>query len=566
MQIDARTLTDGETVEADVCIVGGGPAGTVCAREFLDSGLRVALIESGGTQRDARIQQLSAGELEGEIHEPPQDTHLRQLGGTANHWIIKMSDKRYGYRFAPLDDIDFERRDALPYSGWPIRRADLDPFYERVHAVCGVGPFDYGAARWSSPEARALPLPPEQVETGMFMFSPTAVFTTDIPRAMAQSSNVHAYLHATVVELVCTSDGGQVSEARVRTLDGKTLRFRARRFVLTANALQTPRLLLASRGVHRQGIGNQHDQVGRYYTDHSLVPSGNFYPHDPQVINQLVLYDMRLIEGSSVLGRLRVASETMRREGLVNLTATLFPMPPMRDVEALNAVRDIAQSLAARRLPPNLGRGLAQLWAGRRHLLRVGYEKLRYDTPIMPGFGRGGWSRLKNNERKYNRLELLAFVEQSPNPDNRVTLIDRCDELGMPLIKLRFRWDDHDLWSIRRSQAILAQALEATGLGRYEAPQQPPDGRLPVVGLHHMASTARMHDDPHLGVLDRHCRVHGVGNLYVGGSAAFTTGGYANPTLTNLALTVRVADHVKASLSQAADVQAGVPVAGRAAA
>jgi choline dehydrogenase-like flavoprotein len=375
------------------------------------------------------------------------------------------------------------------------------------------------------------------------------VFTTEIPRQLAASKNVHAYLNATVVELLAAPDGGSVQAAVVKTFDGKTIRFTARQFILTCNALQTPRLLLASRRVHPNGIGNDHDVVGRYYMDHSLVPSGNFYPHDPAIINRLALYDMRLIEGASVLGKLQLAPSIMRREKLANFAATLFPMPSMKDVEALISVREVAKGLMARQLPDNLGQHLANLVRGHRHLVRVAWEKLRHDTPIMPGFGRGGWSRLGNNERKYKRLELLAFVEQSPNPDNRVTLLDARDELGMPRIKLRFRWDDADLDSIRRAQAIMAEALEATGLGRFEPPAPPPGGRLPLVGLHHMAGTARMNDDPKKGVVDRHCRVHGVGNLFVGGSAVFATSGYANPTLTNLALTMRAADTIKRRLA-----------------
>ncbi len=548
MQFDSRTLPDGETIDVDVCIVGAGPAGTVCAREFLGTGVRVAVLESGGVGRDARTQALSAGELEGEVHEPLDETHLRQLGGTANHWIIKMADRRYGYRFAPLDPIDFEARDGLPHSGWPITRSDLDPYYERVHQVCGVGPFDYGCERWSSERAQPLPLPADQVQTSAFMFSPTAVFTTEIPRQLAESRHVHVYLNSTVVELLPASDGGSIGQAVVKTFDGKTIRFGARQFILTCNALQTPRLLLASRSVHAQGIGNDHDAVGRYYMDHSLVPSGNFYPHDPSIINRLAIYDMRLIDGASVLGRLQLAPQVMRSQQLTNFAATLFPMPSMKDVEALVSVREVAKALMARKLPDDFGRHLAHLWGGHRHLARVAWEKLRHDTPIMPGFGRGGWSRLGNNEHKYQRLELLAFAEQSPNPDNRVTLIESCDALGMPRIKLRFRWDDADLDSIRRAQAVMAAALESTGLGRYEPPNPPPGGRLPLVGLHHMAGTTRMHDDPKRGVVDRYCRVHGVSNLYVGGSAVFATSGYANPTLTNLALTLRVADTVKQCL------------------
>ena len=554
MIIDARTLSDGETAHADVCIIGGGPSGTVCAREFIGSGLRVVLLESGDRQRDARTQALSAGQLSGEVTEPLEETHLRQLGGTANHWIIKMADKRFGYRFAPLDAIDFERREGFAHSGWPITRAELDPFYARAHAVCGVGPFDYQAARWQSSDAMPLQPPSPDVESSTFMFAPTATFTTEIPRQLEASADVHAYLHATVVELLASADGQRVDEAVVRTFEGRTLRFAARRFVLACNALQAPRLLLASRRVHRDGLGNAHGVVGRYYMDHSLVPSGNFYPQDRCIINRLAFYDMRLIEGSSVLGALHVSPQAMRREKLRNFCATLFPMPPQPDVDALLSAKELALALADRRLPRDPAHHLARLWAGRRHLVRVAYEKLRHDTPIMPGFGRGGWSRLQNNERKYPRLELLAFVEQSPNPDNRVTLTDERDELGMPRLRLHYRWDDADLDSIRRAQRLMASTLGAAGLGRYEPAALPQDGRLPVVGLHHMAGTARMHDDPRQGVVDRRCRVHGVGNLYVAGSAVFTTGGYANPTLTNLAITIRVADDLRRSLKGAPTV------------
>lgn len=548
MHVDARGLADGQVVECEVCIVGAGPAGTVCAREFLDSGMRVALLESGGFGNERRIQALSAGTLEGHLEEPVEDTHLRQVGGTANHWIIKMADKRYGYRFAPLDAIDFEARPGMPNSGWPIRRADLDPYYARVHEVCGVGPFDYGADRWSSAEAQPLALAGDAVESAAFMFSPTAVFTQEIPAAIGRSENVDLYTHATVVELRCSPDGRRVTQAVVRHFDGRTVLFSARTFILTCNAVQTPRLLLASRGVHPKGIGNTHDVVGRYYVDHALLPCGNFYPHDPRMINGLAFYDMRLIEGASVLGRVSLTAQTMRREQLPNLSATIFPMPDFSDVDALVSVKELAQAMVDREWPKDIGAHLAKLWAGRRHLLRVAYEKARYDTPIMPGFGRGGWSRLGNNERKYRRLELLALGEQLPEWDNRVTLTDERDELGMPQVKVRYRWSADNLQAFRRSIDILGRAFEGTGLGRYEPADPLTLDNPPTVFLHHMACTTRMHDDPRQGVVDRHGRVHEMANLYIGGSAAFTTAGYANPTLTNLALTTRVADEVKAVL------------------
>ncbi len=279
MQIDVRTLTNHEIIQSDVCVIGAGPAGTTLAQEFLDGGVRVALLESGGTRADHRTQQLSSGALSGDLYEPVEQTHLRQLGGTANHWIIKMADKQYGYRYVPLDEIDFEPREGMPFSGWPIRRADLDPYYARVHAVCGIGPYEYGVDGWQGPEALPLQLDPAEVVTNVFMFGPTSKFTQEFPARFARSDNVDTYLHATGVELLTDAYGNTVEQAVVRTLEGKTLYFKARQFVIAANAYQTPHLLLNSWRAHAHGIGNQYDAVGRYDMDHSMVPSGNFYPH-----------------------------------------------------------------------------------------------------------------------------------------------------------------------------------------------------------------------------------------------------------------------------------------------
>ena len=150
MHINTQAMAANTVVETDICIIGAGPAGTTSAQEFLNSNLQVALLESGGLDYNPRAQQLSAGEISGDLYEPMEDTHLRQVGGTANHWIIKMADKEFGFRYAPLNDIDFKARACVPNSGWPISRQDLDPYYERAHKVCNAGPFRYQPGSWDN--------------------------------------------------------------------------------------------------------------------------------------------------------------------------------------------------------------------------------------------------------------------------------------------------------------------------------------------------------------------------------------------------------------------------------
>ncbi len=551
MQTDINSLENGKLIESDICIIGAGPAGLTLAHEFIGTNFTVSLLESGGFSKNSRTQKLSEGTLSGDLSEPVHQTHIRQVGGTANHWIIKMADKRYGYRYAPFDAIDFEKREGLPYSGWPIQKTDLDAYYAKAVSKCEIGPYLFNAESWANSHIDTLKLDPDKIISDVFMFGPTKKFTQDFPLDISRTSNINLFINATVVELLTSKCGSFTEIAVVKTFAGKTIRFKAKQFILATNAVQTPRLLLNSRKTYLQGIGNQHDNVGRYYMDHSLVPSGNFYLHDPKTIKDFSFYDMRLLSGTSVLGKLKLSTQIMRKHQLRNFTATLFPMPAFQEVEALMSTKYLLEAVVNRKFPTELKKTISAIYKSRSYLLRVFYEKLRYDTPIMPGFGRGGWSKLAN-EQKYKRLELLAFAEQSPNPNNRVTLINEVDELGCKKINLHFKWDEGDINSIKKAQHIFAESLTQTGLGRFGLPDDFAVHPNRLIGLHHMMGTCRMSETPQQGVVDKNCRVFGMQNLYVAGSAVCTTGSYANPTLTNLALSLRVADIIKNELVEAA--------------
>ena len=369
-----------------------------------------------------------------------------------------------------------------------------------------------------------------------------------MPEKFARSQNIDTYIHTTVVELLTDESGNTIETAVVRCFNGNEIHFKAKQFVIASGGYNTPRLLLASRSRFEHGIGNQHDVVGRYYMDHSLVPSGNLYLDDPRVINDMGLYDMRPIDGSSVLGKLSLSEDIMRREGLRNFCATVFPMPKVEDVYALLSLKEMVNN-ARRGMPQRqIFHHMKNIFKGRKHVARVLYQTLVYNSPLMPGFGQGGWSRHDDNHLKFNRVELLAFAEQSPHPDNRVTLLDEKDALGVPRVHVHFSWSEADLNSILRAQAIMAEELKKTGLGRFEPNIINGKPEIGSLGLHHLMGTTRMCEDPKYGVVDADCKVHGTSNLYIASSSVFPTGGYANPTLTIVALAIRVADELKQRL------------------
>ena len=145
MLMDARELSDGQTLDCDVCIVGAGAAGIAMACELDGSGLSVILLESGGTRFDKTIQELYQGSTDDEgRHSPPDMYRKRMFGGSTTIW---------GGRCLPMDPIDFEKRDFVPHSGWPIGRRDLDTFYLKAQEYAEAGSFDYTAGEAFGPAA-----------------------------------------------------------------------------------------------------------------------------------------------------------------------------------------------------------------------------------------------------------------------------------------------------------------------------------------------------------------------------------------------------------------------------
>jgi choline dehydrogenase-like flavoprotein len=135
----------------------------------------------------------------------------------------------------------------------------------------------------------------------------------------------------------------------------------------------------------------------------------------------------------------------------------------------------------------------------------------------------------------------LLNVEQSPHPDNRITLSNRRDSLGVPLPSLHLEWRADDHARLVRLRELFARNLASVGAVTIDS------SSLPDLNAHHHAGTTRMHDDPNRGVADRHGRVHSSDNLYVAGASTFPTAGFANPTLTIVAMAVRLARHLGAA-------------------
>lgn len=513
-------------MEADICVVGAGAAGLALALELRGSALRVCVLEAGGERPDRATQSLLQGEAPFYGETGLEETRLSCLGGTTRVWS--------GW-CRPLDPAVFEPRSGVDEDGWPFPREHLDPFYERAQAVCGLGPFDYDVPRWRSGVGAPLPLDPELVETRLFQMSPPTRFGRAYHETLRRARDLRLLLRAPCIELVTEGGAPRVAAARCATLGGNTFAVRARFFVLAAGGIENARLLLLSDRDRPGGLGNAHGLVGRYFMEHPYVTAGRLQlkPSSPP----LRFYHWHRVSRDDgrvrVRGAFAVPRARVRAERLTN--AVLFPLPPWESAPTLDspggrALRAIATMLRRGWFP---GDG----WSHAREALGdpVGTLGALYQRLVRP--------RIGLPDASAGPVRIRAFCEPVPRRSSRVELTGSRDRLGRRRVRVAWEPSELEIRSLERGFELLARAVREAGLGRMEWSLDSGDVRIEG-GRHHMGTT-RMHADPRRGVVDPGGRVHGVDNLFVAGSSVFPTAGVANPTLTIVALAIRLADHLK---------------------
>lgn len=542
MYSDARLIGNDTTVKTDICIIGSGPAGITLASELLNSGLNTTILESGDDKHTQFGNDLNKGSLSGMLNQATDEVRARQVGGTANHWIVKMaSNTGNGFRFVPLQAMDFD--------SWPVSKADIDPYYQKVHQLFKLGPFAYNDPDVWKADTDGPTLTNDGISSGIFSFCSTHYFTRQIPDLIKDSPTHTLYKNATVRELQVSPDGKQVIAAKVVTPEGKEFRVEAKQFILAAGGFGVPQLLLNSKSAnHPNGLGNSQDVVGRYYIDHSLILHG-YFQVESKLLEKLKFYDMRDVNGVSVIGSIGLPETVKQQHNLQNLEAMLFPKPGVRDYNAFKSAQEFAWALQGKPMSLPLWKNTWNVIKGLPYLMHIAYQKFAKGMIIMPGLATGGWSHLSTQElqRRYQIIELIGMTEQKANPNNRVTLSDTLDPLGIPRIRVHMEPDEADIPSILATEQRLVTGLQASGFGEFHSYNGQDGKQLNYYTrtCHHLMGTARMGNDPATSVVDADCKLHGIDNCYIASSAVFPSGGYANPTMTILALSLRLADRLK---------------------
>ena len=528
---------------ADVLVIGAGPAGVTVALELARAGRSVLVLPGGGRREDEAARDLHRAEsVDGPWgHEPLELNRRRAIGGASALW---------GGRCVPLEPIDFQAREWVPGSGWPISYEDYWAWAQRACDILGVGPAEFLRPPGLDLLTGTPPvdLPGDEVtQDSLERWSAKFRFARLLRRDPHLRERCEVLTGASAVGLVVEDD--EVTGVRARQGD-RDLLVRARTVVLATGGLENARLLLHS------DLARGLPALGRYYMTHTV---GTFLsvrvPERGSHAGDLFRED-----GVYLRHRWRLADDVQRR-ARVGSAIAYFARAPLVDASVNEdpltsgvAMAKIVQD-AARRGP-----------VGAAALVRERGVELRQHARVLRSTDGAFWRRTARlaSQRMARRslptmlphpdepVQHLSFQgEHLPNPDSRVTLGASTDALGVPRLRVRVALSDGDFATVLQLHRSMERYLVPRGAVPLASPEQVVETmRARTAGAfeshaHHLGTT-RMGTSTSDSVVDGDGRVPGVSNLYVAGSSTFPTGGHANPTLSIVMLGARLAHHLAA--------------------
>jgi choline dehydrogenase-like flavoprotein len=528
-----------------VCVIGSGPVGLSLAADLARRGIDTLLLESGGTGFLESVQQLSAAELvDPERHDEMTVAVARRLGGSSNLW---------GGRCLPYDPVDFLDRDFVG-ARWPIGFDAIAPYLARAVAATASGAPVYRA---DAPllERDEGAFVTDALERWVNVQATQALYRD----AIAHDPRLHIHTLCTAVGLDFAESGAVRAVEVAHSLSGERVKVPVRQLVVAAGGIETARLLLASRRASPDRFGGEDGPLGRYYMGHVIGEISDVVFTDRATAQAFDFFVDR--HGSYARRRIAPTQDAQIEHRLLN--SAFWPVvPPVSDPRHGSAILSaaylalsvgpfgrliVAEAIRRR----HVGRGRLNLGAHLSNVARglpsatafaVSFLRRRYDRRYrLPGFF------IQNAQNRYG---LSYHSEQVPRFDSRVWLSGGTDRLGMPSLTIDLRFSRQDAESVVRTQELMAEWMARHRLGHIEYRCAPDEREAMVLdqaahGTHQVGLT-RMGMDRREGVVDGRLRCFDSPNLYLASCGVLPTSSQANPTLTAVALALRLADDLAA--------------------
>jgi choline dehydrogenase-like flavoprotein/nucleoside-diphosphate-sugar epimerase len=561
----------------DLVIIGAGAAGLTLVRELAGQGLKIAILESGGLQESSQLEELNQVEVSGMLDdEAIQKARLQSNGQQLKFWspenqpfglrcrVFGGSTAAWAGKVAPFDKIDYELRPWVPASGWPLGPNEIKPYIERAAKHLDLGPLVQGEAFWPRASLRE----PTQFSTlrhfsaFFWQFARSRHALTDVMRfgsdfLRENHTDVTVFLNATATRINTKTD--HVTGVQfVSSLSGRHCGLLHSSWViLAAGAIENARLLLLSQNSAGQSIGNAHDVVGRYLMDHPIIYLGDFAEeHHEEAAKVLGFYPIpQGYRAYMYACGLALKDETQSERRMPNMAAfslvNIALEDPLRAFDRLVKLK--SQTPLSDILAVFQNIGLVFTSYGRKLLnyrkIPVRIRRFIADAAVLINANMVAYDYIgQGRGRRVERVSLTLISEQPPHRENRVTLSEKADRLGLSLAHLHWEVSSNLRQDMIQAARLLKDDLDRAGIKGFRLAPAVDAGdisKLVVLDMAHTAGTTRMGTDPASSVVDPSLQVHGITGLHVVGASVFPTSGHANPTLVIISLAIRLADTIK---------------------
>jgi choline dehydrogenase-like flavoprotein len=520
-----------ESIRAQVCIIGAGVAGHSLAQRLVTAGIDVALLEAGGRFHEERSQSIYNARMARLKHSGTHEGRFRLLGGSSTRW---------GGQLLPYTAEILQPPSSLPSHGWPLTIDEVALFYPDAERLLGADDLPFDAKLFLAASHRKAPPLLDALPELNVRFSKCAPFSrrnlgTTVGKDLEQSSSATLYLHANLTELLLAPTGDRIEAALVRNYAGTKFRFEADHFVLSSGTIETSRLLLASRSVNPKGVGNTHDQVGRYFHDQINLPSAKLTGPARKMF--LESFGPFLFRRTAHTVKFEASTQLRERLNLLAVMAHIIIDEP--EDSGVSVARSLLRSVQRQDMKEAILRELFKVPRASIDLGRLAYtakfEKRRHASP-------------------HAAVMLCLNSEQLPLADTRIRLDDDLDHLGMPKTVVDWTVSNTDLTTLRTFAAYLRERFAALSINGVEWRPEIFDESAEITGItdtFHPMGGCRMGTDPRESVVDSNLTVHGIPNLSIASAAVYPAGGSSNPSLTIIALALRLADKLATQLHSA---------------
>ena len=507
--------------KAKICVIGSGPVGLSLVSEFFtDESRDIVVIESGGLGSDDEHDELNTVVNTGDALSGEEGSRARVFGGTSTLW---------GGQTIPLTPLDFEKRPWVENSGWPIEYGSVEKYFDKASQILNVSDISFDSDIWKKGSGFKSEIAEEKLRLTFSKWSPSPDFSKLYSRELQKSRHITLLVHANVMELELADSAQAVSHVSVRSLSGKMGSVEADIFVLCCGGIENPRILLNSNKAMKHGIGNQHDNVGRYFLDHAGFYGAQLHPGD---FRRFVDLFSSYFSGSQIfLPKLQLSDQEQKESKALNVVANVAVE---HDEELALALKRLFNEIKMRSFTGDSLKDVFQVMKSPVESFGLLYSY--------------GISRRMHFPKKADYF-LVANCEAEPIRESRVTLSSARDGLGAPKAEVHWVLTDQVKDTLRIYYELISQELDRLGIVKSVIKKnlyEPGDEwKSDVFSVKHHIGTTRMSEAPESGVVDAHCKVHGINNLFIAGCSVFPTSGAANPTYTAIALALRLADRIK---------------------